>query len=104
MSGLQSLCPSNQNSIFCAFPCSHHNGGRSCQSQSARACDDEDCNEIEKGIGECRMRSEEIPDEESEDCYGDDNRDKVAGDHIDHPGNWRFLSLGLLNQPDNLGK
>jgi len=31
------------------------------------------------------MRSEEIPDDESDDCYGDDNRDKVAGNDIDHP-------------------
>ncbi len=100
MGDLQRFAVFNQNSVFRAFPGSHHDGCGSGKPQGAGAGDHQHGNENGQSKGQT------LPCQKPA-CKGQerdqaDGRDKITGDHVGQLRDGSLGPLGILHQLDDL--
>ena len=88
--------------VFRPFADPDRDGCRCCQSQGARAGNDEYCNHGQKSVDEPLFRSEYPPAGKDKDSYADYDWYEYPGDLVHKLLYGRLAPLGIIDHPDDL--
>src|SRR5256712_9901030 len=85
-------------------PRSHHDGHRRGQAERARAGNNQDCDGIDEGMDQARLRALHNPDHKSKRRDENDGWDEVGGDFVRKALYGRPAPLGFPDHAHNLGQ